>query len=134
MGTCKPKKKHEVDEDAKNYLNQFKLFTQVTTAEAARKLLFQTQAWDQHFDRKTHHDLDWVRHSYYIIGENTSIASSTRKNKDRELYIVIPYIGLKMTNISMDVPVKYAHRITRTKNVSVPCIFKDLPELRKVLY
>ena len=39
-----------------------------------------------------------------------------------------------MTNINMDVPVKYPHRITRTKSVSVPCTFKDLPELRKVLY
>ncbi|KAI9245246.1 hypothetical protein BDA99DRAFT_290330 [Phascolomyces articulosus] len=42
--------------------------------------------------------------------------------------------GLKMTSITLDVPEKYAHRITRTQNVLVPYTFEDLPNFRKVLY
>ncbi|KAG2217542.1 hypothetical protein INT45_009967 [Circinella minor] len=42
--------------------------------------------------------------------------------------------GLKMTSITLDVPEKYVHRITRTRNVHVPYTFEDLPNFREVLY
>ncbi|KAG2224415.1 hypothetical protein INT45_002954 [Circinella minor] len=42
--------------------------------------------------------------------------------------------GLLTICIILDVPEKYAFRITRTQNVHVPYTFKDLPNFRKVLY
>ncbi|KAI9004828.1 hypothetical protein CLU79DRAFT_782619 [Phycomyces nitens] len=79
-----------------DYLN---LYKEAKTTGEVRKILTSKQSWDDKFDRKESHDLDWIRHSYYtltreiehggldeldvVCGEFVSLASSLRKNKAR---------------------------------------------------
>ncbi|OBZ86074.1 hypothetical protein A0J61_05876 [Choanephora cucurbitarum] len=47
-----------------NYLN---LYKQAKTTAEVRQMLLLKQSWDENFDRKASHDLDWIRHSYYTL-------------------------------------------------------------------
>ncbi|KAI8336859.1 hypothetical protein EDC96DRAFT_450383 [Choanephora cucurbitarum] len=47
-----------------NYLN---LYKQAKTTAEVRQMLLLKQSWDEKFDRKASHDLDWIRHSYYTL-------------------------------------------------------------------
>ncbi|CAO3623239.1 unnamed protein product [Mucor fragilis] len=48
-------------------LDYLSLYKEAKTAGEVRKILTSKQSWDDNFDRKESHDLDWIRHSYYIL-------------------------------------------------------------------
>ncbi|KAI8094823.1 uncharacterized protein B0P05DRAFT_461553, partial [Gilbertella persicaria] len=85
-----------------DYLN---LYKEAKIAGEVRKILTSKQSWDDEFDRKESHDLDWIRHSYYTLTRELECGSldGTDKSETWLLAHVWATIDRVFDDVELDV-------------------------------